>query len=58
MQDKNYRDDNTRLGDISYQLSKIALELRIIREYFTQGDLNIDPDYFNEQFKKKYDKKS
>ena len=50
------RDNNTRLGDISYQLSRIADELAKIRTILGMDDLNIDPDYFNEQYHKKYGK--
>ena len=50
------RDNNTRLGDISFQLSRIADELKIIREYLGIGDITIDPEYFNKQFKKNYGK--
>lgn len=50
------RDTNTRLGDISFQLSKIVSELRIIREFIYGKDLNVDEDYFNQKYKEKYGK--
>lgn len=51
-----FRDDNTRLGDISYQLSRVADELRIIRELLGYGDLNISENEFNSKFQEKYGK--
>ena len=51
--EKNYRDTNTRLGDISYQLSEIAKYLKIL----IGSDLTIDPDYFNAKMKEKHGKK-
>ena len=50
----NQRDNNTRLGDISYQLSKIAQELRIIREFLSADELHISGDEFNRKYKEKY----
>ena len=43
-----HRDDNTRLGDISYQLS----ELVKVFKRLLGDDLTVDPDYFNDKFKK------
>ena len=54
--DRKVRDTQTRLGDISYQLSKVVDELRIIREFIYGKDLNVDEDYFNQKYKEKYGK--
>ena len=50
------RDNNTRLGDISYQLSKIADELRIIREIATGSEITLTSDEFNSRMNQRYGK--
>lgn len=47
------RDLNTRLGDISYQLSRVVSELRILRELFLQTEITISPDEFNRKWAEK-----
>ena len=44
------RTDNERLGDISYQLRRIA---NILEMAFGK-DLTVDPEYFNQQMKKNH----
>lgn len=44
------------VADVSYFANKLGSDIEIIRKVLTESDLNVDPDYFNKQFKKKWDK--
>lgn len=45
---KSMRSDNERLGDISYQLARVADEMRAFREYLVaNGQYIVSEDEFN-----------